>query len=186
MLTDSEIKALREGLDLPEDADAAAIQAKVTELAARPEKATEAKITDEAIAAHFGLAADKLKAVVDAAKEDKGDKVTLSKVAFEELQANAGLGAAARRQQLEEARDTTINAAVTAGKISRDRIKAWTDAWDKDPEGVKADLDSLEARFPVGDAPGDPGSEDVNANYTDDMAREDSQLFGLPQEAFAE
>jgi ATP-dependent protease ClpP protease subunit len=184
MLTDSEIKALCEGLDLPEDADAAAIQAKVAELAARPQEAGEPEITDEAIAAHFGVDAEKVKDAVDAAKSGK---VAVSQTLLDELKANAAAGAAARTKQLEDERDEAVEAAVKAGKISRDRAPAWTTAWDKDPEGTKADLDSLEARFPVAKPNGYAGSDgsdgEATAAITDEEADALAGLAGVSKEA---
>jgi hypothetical protein len=58
--------------------------------------------------------------------------------------------------------------------------------WDRDPASAKAELDKLTvARFPVGDAPGHGGTTTRRRDYTDEMAAEDAELFGLPKEAFA-
>lgn len=183
MLTDSEIKALTEHLGLPEDADAAAIQAKAKELAARPEKADEpAELTDEAIAAHYGVDADKVKAAIDNAK---AEKVSVSQSYLDTLEANAKLGAEARAKQLADERDEAINAKAAAGIISRDQVESWQRDWDRDPTSAKAELDKLTVvRFPVGDAPGTPGSAETDVNtYTDAMAEEDEAAFGLPKGA---
>lgn len=183
MLTDTEIKALTEHLGLPEDADAAAIQAKAKELAARPDKAPEpVELTDEAIAAHYGVDADKVKAAID---NVKAEKVGVSQSYLDTLEANAKLGAEARAKQLADERDEAINASVSAGFIGRDQVESWQRDWDRDPTSTKAELDKLTVvRFPVGDAPGKSGSAESDAaHYTDAMAEEDAVTFGLPKEA---
>ncbi|GAA3781241.1 head maturation protease, ClpP-related [Micromonospora maritima] len=77
-------------------------------------------------------------------------KVLVSQNVLEELRIAAQAGQEARAQQLREQRDNTIRAAVAEGKISPARREHWVQAWDKDPEGTKADLDSLPAnRVPV-------------------------------------
>jgi ATP-dependent protease ClpP protease subunit len=86
-------------------------------------------------------------------KEAADGKVVVSQIVLDELKAGAQAGVEARSKQLADERDDAIEAAFAPGKISAERREAWTASWDKDPEGTKADLESLEARFPVVKAP---------------------------------
>lgn len=166
-MTPDEIKALRERLGLAEDADAATINAKLDELEEQATKPPQDReITDEAIAKARNLKPEQVSAALDAA--EKG-KVAVSQAKLDEFEANAKLGAEARGKQLEQERDEAIAAAFGAGKISADRREAWVQAWDKDPEGTKKDLDDLPARFPVAALPGYAGGENTSA---------DDELFG--------
>jgi hypothetical protein len=186
-MSDTELKALRERLGLAENADIAAVNAKLDEL---EEQATKppAEVTDEqalaVLAKAQGVDVDKVKAALDGAA--KGH-VAVSETLLEELKANAKLGADARAKQLEAERDDAIEAAFRAGKISAERRDTWRNAWDKDPEGTKADLDSLEARFPVGQARGYAGSDTTDGDgtkpFTDDEAAALAQLSGTSKEA---
>ena len=115
-------------------------------------------------------------------------KVVVSEMVFAELKAGAQAGVEARAKQLADERDETIQAAYAAGKISRDRVDAWAKAWDKDPEGTKTDLDSLEVRFPVasiaasgGYAGGD--NADTTRPFTDEEGDALGALAGLPKGA---
>ncbi len=63
--------------------------------------------------------------------------------ALEQMQRDAELGRQARQQQLEDERDSYINAAVKAGKFPKARKEHWAAAWDKDREGTKEAIDSL-------------------------------------------
>lgn len=184
-------KALRERLGLGDDADQATVDAKLEErlaLADAADAAEPPEITEEqalaALAKAAGVEPDKVKdAVAGAAK----GKVAVSQTMLDELTANAKLGAEARSKQLEQERDDSIEAAFRAGKISAERRDHWRAAWDKDPEGAKADLESLPARFPVGDAKGYAGSDNSDGNgtkpFTDDEADELNARFGVPKEA---
>lgn len=165
-MTDTELKALRERLGLAEDADASAINAKLDELEEQATKpADPPEITNEqavaALAKTAGIEPDKVKAALDGAK---AGKVTVSQTKLDELEAMAKDGAEARGKQREQERDETIAKAFSDGKISADRRDAWKTAWDKDPEGARADLDSLPVRFPVSQLPGYAGGDDTSAD----------------------
>lgn len=185
MLTDSEIKAFVERLGLPEDADSATVQAKLDELEEAATKPAEPSttVTDEAIAEHFGVPADKVKAAVDAAKTGK---VTISQVKLDELESMAKDGAEARAKQRVEERDAAVQAAWEQGKISADRRESWAKAWDVDSEGTKADLESLEVRFPVAKAAGYAGSDGTDGEgtkpFSDEEAAALAQLGGISKE----
>lgn len=187
-MTETELKALRERLGLADDADASAINAKLDELEEAATAPTGDEVTDEqaiaALAKATGIDADKVKAAVDGAKSGK---VTVSETLFEELKANAKLGAEARAKQLEAERDEAIATAFAEGKISADRRDAWRTAWDKDPEGTKADLASLDVRFPVAKPSGYAGHDgsagDGVKDMTDDEAEALAQLAGTTKEA---
>ena len=175
-MSDTLMKALRERLSLGDDADEAAVLAKADELleqATTPNGETEPPAavdpTDEQIAAYL----------------EKTGKAVVSQVKLDELETNSKLGVEARQQQLTEARDAAVEAAFKAGKISADRRDTWKAAWDLDPEGTKADLDSLEARFPVAQAKGYAGAE-VEAGeqpFSDDDAEALAALTGTTKEA---
>jgi hypothetical protein len=65
-------------------------------------------------------------------------------------------------------RDDTIDAAIQAGKFAPARKQHWAEAWDKDPEGTRRDIESLAAgRIPV-EMLGHPGGlddEDIDAEF---------------------
>lgn len=174
-MSDTIPKAVLEALGLPDDADEATVASAVTALQTERD---EAKAQADA----------RPKPVVDpkdaaAALEAEG-KVVLSQTMFDEIKAQAADGAKARAKQLEEERDATIAKAFTDGKISADRRDAWKASWDKDPEGTKADLESLPSRFPVAQAPGVPGGDAGSAvAFTDDEAGQLAQLAGVHKEA---
>lgn len=168
-MTETEIKALRERLGLAEDADASAINAKLDELEEQATKPDQGDKPIDAKAAKAALEAD--------------GKVVISQTMFDEIKAQAADGRAARTKQLQDERDETIQAAVSDGKISRDRAEHWRNAWDKDPEGTKADLESLEVRFPVAKAPGVPGGDsDSDVTFSDDEAAALGALAGVSKE----
>lgn len=163
-MTEEELKALRASLGLPEDADAAAIQAKITELEEAATTPPEPPaITDEALAAHFGVDVAQVTAAIEAAKSGK---VTVSQSYLDTLNANAEAGVKALARQEREDRDAAITAAQDAGKIGRDEktVASWQRDWDRDSEATKAELDALPARFPVGPGKGYEGGEDAGAD----------------------
>lgn len=174
-MSDTENKGLRERLGLAEDAEESAVLAKVDELL---EQATKPDPDKPA------AAADPDAATVAAALAKDG-KVAVSQTFLDEIKAQAAEGVKARRRQLDEDRDDAIKAAVSAGKISRDRAEHWSAYWDKDPEGAKAELDQLEARFPVGKPLGhQDGGENASAEVmTDDEAGALAALSGTSKEA---
>jgi hypothetical protein len=76
--------------------------------------------------------------------------VLVDAAALAQLQANATLGVQAYARQQASDRDVFLMAAVNAGKFPPARLKHWTEAWDKDPEGIKAAIDSMpEGLIPV-------------------------------------
>jgi len=67
------------------------------------------------------------------------------------LQRNANMGVQAFERQRKADRDSYLHAAVHAGKFPPARLNHWTEAWDRDPEGIKAQIDSMPAGLiPVG------------------------------------
>lgn len=173
-MSDTIIKGLRERLGIADDVvmDDEAVLAKYDEL------------TAEAAAAL---------ATASAAPEPKepeipAGKVLVSETLLAELKDGAAAGIEARGKQRAEERDTAINAAFTQGKISADRKAAWAKAWDADAEGTKADLASLEVRFPVAATVGYQGSDGTDgvgvAPFDDDEATAMAELTGAPKEAF--
>lgn len=112
-------------------------------------------------------------------------KVLVSQNVLDELKTMAQSGVEARAKQLAEERDEHIVAAFRAGKISAERKEAWTASWDKDPEGTKADLDSLPARFPVAKVEGYQGHDDSVGDsakpFSDEEADQLGALAGLPK-----
>lgn len=172
-MTEAELKALRERLGLPEDADASAIHAKLD----ADDEAHEKVIED---------LESKVVAAQAAATAPEG-KVLVSQNVLDELRDMAKDGAEARAQQRAEARDAAIDAAFKAGKISAERKPHWAEAWDKDPDGTRADLDSLPARFPVAKLTGYTGgtNEAEDKAFTDAEADEFAALLGTTKEALA-
>lgn len=170
-MTETEIQALLTRLGLPEDADTAAINAKLDEHDALLEQATKP--------------AEKPADPAPAAAIPEG-KVLVSQNVLDELKDMAQAGVQARAKQLADERDEAIEAAVKAGKISAARKDHWSAAWDKDPEGTQADLASLPARFPVGQAKGfagDDGTPGTAAQpFTDDEADALAALSGTSKE----
>lgn len=59
------------------------------------------------------------------------------------LRDQAGQGALARQQQLDERRDRTIDQAVADGRITPARREHWVNAWNADAEGAEQQLASL-------------------------------------------
>lgn len=168
-MSDTLIQGLRERFDLADDADEATVLAKADELLEQATKPDDGATTVDPKAAAAALEAD--------------GKVVVSKNVLDELRAMAEDGAKARANQIAEERDEAIAAAVSAGKISRERIDAWKASWDKDAEGTKSDLDTLPARFPVAKAPGVPGGDgDSTAPFSDEEASALAARAGISKE----
>lgn len=123
-MSDTLLQGLRERLNVADDAELdeagalAALDVKLAEQAIQPAASTPPKVPD--------------------------GKVIISQDVLDELKISAKAGAQARAQQLAEARDSAIAAAVNAGKVAPARRQFWATKWDVDPEGAAADLDSLE------------------------------------------
>lgn len=148
-----DLDKFRKQLGLPEDADDATVEAAA--LKALAEKAPEptnepnepnepepkpeesepepTPATPEAIAA--ALKAGKLPEGV----------VIMDKAQVDEMRAQAKEGKEARDEQRRQERDTFIGAAVKAGKFPPARKDHYEKLWDKDPEGTKTFIESLEA-----------------------------------------
>jgi hypothetical protein len=141
------------------------------------ETADPPAITPEAIAASFKLTPEQVKtALAAAAKLPAEGSVTISQDVLDELKIAAAAGAEARAEQLKTARDTTIMAAVRAGKIAPARKDHWMANWDKDPEGVAASIAALEVLYPVAASGGNNAVE-----FSDDEGAADfDRLFSRP------
>lgn len=154
-MPDTEIKGLRERLGLPEDADQATVDAKVDELlelATKPDEKPEVK-PDVPVVPEGKL-------LVDADQWD-------------DMKVAAAAGAEARKVQLVQERDTTIERAFREGKISASAKPKWVTRWDRDAETTAKDIDDLPVVFPVA-AAGYVGSSDV----VDDEDKLYEQFFG--------
>ncbi len=140
-MSDTLSKGLRERLGVAEDANEDTILAAL----------------DEALAEQTAPPATPPTAVnvsdVVAALEADG-KVVMSKAKHDALAEQAALGQQAYARQVSEDRDELIEAAMTAGKISRSDAtrEVWTKEFARNFDAAKADLESLPARFPVGTA----------------------------------
>ena len=105
----------------------------------------EAELDDEGLLAAVDEAlAEQTKEPAAASTKIPDGKVLVSQDVLDELKISAKAGAEARAQQLAEARDSVIAAAVKDGKIAPARREFWAKKWDTDPTGAKADLDSIE------------------------------------------
>lgn len=99
--------------------------------------------------------------------------VAIDEATLAALRSDAEDGRAARQQQLTEARDTAISAAIGQGKIPPARRAHWEAAWKADPEGAKATLASLAPGLvPLADN-GAPGGEEIG----DPLDAEIDRLF---------
>jgi hypothetical protein len=105
----------------------------------------------------------------------------VDQAALDELKRNAELGAEARAEQRRAYRDTTIAAAIQAGKTPPARREHWEKAWEVDPEGTEQILASLEpGLIPLAQV-GTPGGEmPAKGGLTD--YREYNALFGPAQD----
>lgn len=169
-------KSLRAQLGLAEDADDAAVSAKVDELleqatAPAPEPAPVAEADPKS---------------VRAALEAEGF-VVMTKAKADALADQAEQGAQARAKQITDERTELIDAAMSAGKINRsdETRKVWESEFERDFALAKADLASLPARFPVSQIPGFPGGENVDSTVPFTEAEGDAlgALAGLPKGA---
>lgn len=100
---------------------------------------------------------DELLAALDEALEERADDTTaaataavpegvvqVDAAAFEELRANAALGAQARAEQQSDRRDAIVARAVAEGRIAPKARATWRTRLDKDEEGTVELLNSLE------------------------------------------
>lgn len=80
------------------------------------------------------------------------------------LQRNSNMGVQAWERQRKSDRDSYLHAAVQNGKFPPARFAHWQEAWDRDPDGIKAQIDSMpEGLIPVGQIGGAPLEEGDNA-----------------------
>ncbi|MCW2496339.1 head maturation protease, ClpP-related [Jatrophihabitans sp.] len=162
---------LREGLGLAEDADDASVQTAFLEKVTKPDPAP--------------AAASDVKAITAALEAD--GKVVVSKARFDALEAQAADGAQARAKQIVDARDELIEAAMSAGKISRAEATrtVWEKEFARDFDSAKADLEALPARFPVTAAPGHLGGAEGDSAkaFSEDEASALASLTGTSKEA---
>ncbi len=174
-MSDTIIKGLRERLGVKPDVELdeagllAALDESLAEKADPPAAEPAAEPTPEAIAAAAA----------------KAGKVLVSQDVLDELKISAAAGAEARAVQLREERDSTILAAIRAGKIAPARKDHWTTKWDADPEGAKADLDSIEAGLLPVAASGYGGDADASdPAITEAEAEQLAGFFGTEKGAF--
>lgn len=148
-----------------------------------PDDADEDTIL-EAVEAQITAAASAAKAPPAPAAAVPDGHVLMSKDALDELRIAATAGQEARAVQLRADRDETISAAIRAGKIAPARKDHWTNQWDKDAEGTKASLASLEAVYPVAALPGHAGGDNAasTAAFSDDEAGVLAALAGVSKE----
>jgi hypothetical protein len=90
----------------------------------------------------------------------RGDTVVVDRDTFTQMQSDATLGRQAYERQQNTDRDSYLSAAVQKGKFAPARVEHWRKAWNADPEGTKATIDSLaEGLIPVGQLGAAPNEE---------------------------
>lgn len=168
-MSDTLMKALRERLNVADDAE----------------------LDEDAILAEYDKQTEAAKAMIEAKAEPVEPKIPegktlVSDTLLAELREGAKDGREARTKQRAEERDAAIQTAWEQGKISADRRESWAKAWDVDSEGTKADLESLEVRFPVAKATGYAGSDGTDGEgtkpFSDEEAAALAQLGGISKE----
>lgn len=133
--SDEQITTLRQRVGVAADADEDTILAALEEALA--ERADPPEQTQPA-----GTADILIRPVLDPASVPPGMTLVEADV-LTGLQAAARRGEEARAQQEREERDRTITSAVRDGKITPARRNHWQAAWDSDPDGTRATLESL-------------------------------------------
>lgn len=179
----------------PTPKEAADMADLIKEMRARLGIADDVELDEAGVLAEFDKQTTEAKAAFATKPEPKADiekpeipagKVLVSETLLAELQEGAKDGREARAKQLAEERDKTIAAAFAQGKISADRRESWTKAWDIDPEGTKADLESLEVRFPVAKTTGYAGTDGTDGDGVQPFAEEEAaalaELAGVSKE----
>lgn len=157
---------LRQALGLSPEATDDEVRQALTDQAVTP--ATEPEGDPEPEATPEGAPAE----LVSASQLPAGT-VAIDEATLAALRSDAEDGRAARQQQLTEARDTAISAAIGQGKIPPARRAHWEAAWKADPEGAKATLASLAPGLvPLADN-GAPGGEETG----DPLDAEIDRLF---------
>lgn len=173
LMSDTITQGLRERLgvkdaDLDEAGLLAALDQALTEHADPPP--APATVTQEAVAAAIAASGKQL----------------ISTDVLDELRLAASAGAEARAHQLRTERDDTISAAIRAGKVAPARREHWATKWDKDPEGARTDLDSIEPGLLPVAASGRGGNDDdvADAAFNDAEAVAMAAMTGTSKEAW--
>lgn len=156
---DVELTLLRKRLGLAEDAtedqitEALASEPAVPDETAIPAAEVEEKIT-EAVAAARADERQKITA-------SDGGSIRLDSASYEALKASAEKGAEAHKKLEEGERDTFIAAAVGKGKFPPSRVEHYTQRYEQDPEGTRAEIEALqEGVVPVIGVQGSAAAED--------------------------
>lgn len=161
-MSDTLIKGLRERFGFAEDADESAILAAV-------DGARDPDVTPDAIAAAYGIPADQVETRLKADTVVPDGKKLVDADQWADVVKLAAAGAEARKVQLEQDRDATIDQAFRDGKISAAAKPSWVKRWDEQGEDItRADLQSLEVVFPIAAAAGHgdtPTSTEDDATY---------------------
>lgn len=124
--SDEQLTTMRQKLGLPENADEATILAAL----------------DEALE-------ERAESTAPATAQVPEGMVLVDSTILDELRTGAQQGIEARRQQQIEARDRAIDDAIRTGRTTPARREHWARAYDADPEGTRALLDSLEPGLAV-------------------------------------
>lgn len=180
---------IRSRLGLPEDADDAAVLAALDGRVGTPATSPTQPDDDGGDTDVDEPAAQPDKELVAAATPQRPaipeGAVLVEASALEEMKRNARLGAEAHERQRVADRDRFISAAQDAGKFAPARLAHWVKAWEADPEGTQATLESLEPGLVVPVAAAGytgTGSEQADAISEAEDA-EWARHFGIPKGA---
>jgi hypothetical protein len=159
---------LRKRLGLPDNATEAEINS-----ALESEETSTTPAEDDSVPAESGTEAPSGTSEGEGTPEttataaSRGDTVVVDRDTFTQMQSDATLGRQAYERQQNTDRDSYLTAAVQKGKFAPARVEHWRNAWNADPEGVKATIDSLaEGLIPVGQlgtAPNEEGDTSTTA-----------------------
>jgi hypothetical protein len=168
IVTSINLDALRKRLNLPESATEAeinsALENEETPPSGQGEESVPAEGSGEAPAA---TSEGDSSAESTATAASRGETVTVDRDTFAKMQSDAALGRQAYERQQTSDRDSYLVAAVKKGKFAPARVEHWRKAWDADPEGTKATIDSLaEGLIPVGQLGAAPNEEGDTVNAT--------------------
>jgi hypothetical protein len=155
------LDALRKRLGLPEDATEveinSALENEETGVTPAEGDSVPAEGSTEAPAATSEGEGD---APAGTTAASRGDTVVVDRDTFTQMQSDATLGRQAYERQQNTDRDSYLTAAVQKGKFAPARVEHWRKAWNADPEGTKATIDSLaEGLIPVGQIGAAPNEE---------------------------
>lgn len=167
-------QSLRERLGLPADADEATILAALESALTPP---TPEPVPEPVAEVEPAPAPVPVPEPV-AARTMPAGTVLVDEATLADLRRQAAEGVAARAQQLTEARDRSISAAIAEGRIPPARREHWAALWQADPEGTETTLASLAAgTIPLADL-GTTAGDDVTAQEAE-YAKFDA-LFSRP------